>query len=169
MKKYLWVPMVLLMTALLVVYRRHDAASKAAVQAAKTALLDNIKRFVGCFQPLMEAVQDKNVPLARKIMELWGKRSVNFPELHRYLEALQTAEPDALSAAKTWIRTLESWGIRHDTVGEVFEITKEQETRYFFDDIYEYGNRARVVRPAWWTDGEDAYSVCIETGAAEIE
>lgn len=170
--KYLWILAVLLLAVLLILIlllRRKSSRNTPGEEAeAKAALTENIKQFSGCFQPLFQAVQAKNTSRAQKYLGLWKERTADYPALSGFFDSVCAAQADPLENAKAWIQTLERWEIRHDLPGSSFTITREHDALYLFDDVYQVGDSASVVRPAWWIQA-DGQLICIETGAAEIE
>jgi len=135
---------------------------------AKEELLTNIKQFSDCFLPLFQAVQSENSKRAQKYLDIWKQRASNLVHLGHFLDSLSGTGKSPLDIAASLVEAWDRWGIHHDPVGSVFTITREHEALYLFDDVYEIGDPARVVRPAWWVRTEDR-PVCIETGIAEIE
>lgn len=168
--KHVWILAVLAVggVALWALHRKNAQQVSDGEEEAKTEMLKNIKRFSGCCQSLLMAVQEQNSSLTQRNLAAWKKRMSDFPALCAYFEALCVSGKTPLETATVWLETLERWGIQHSERGEVFSVSCEHEALYVFDDVYSTGAEARVVQPAWWLQVED-HLICIETGAAEIQ
>lgn len=167
--KHLWIctTLVVCSAALILYLKKRHKKSKEEIRA-KQELLDHVKQFSGCFQPLFDAAESGNPLLAQKMLDSWKMRMTDCTVLESYFRKLSIKDKDPLDGAKEWIQVLEQWGVRHDMVGTVICITKAHEMLYLFDDVYTLGSSARIVRPAWWLQTGDEL-ICIETGGAEIE
>ena len=167
--KHIWVcaALILCSAAVILYLKKGQKARKEELQA-KQEILDHVKHFSGCYQPLFDATESGNLLLTQKLLESWKARMNGHAALESYFDKLSIKEKDPLEGAKKWIRVLERWGIRHDLPGTIINITKDHEKLYLFDDVYALGASARVVRPAWWLETEEE-RICIETGGAEIE
>jgi len=167
--KYLWILAIILLAAVLFLLLRRRPSLKISAEelAAKDELLNNAKQFSGCFQALLQAVQESNAPLVQVLLDVWKQQTAEFSMLGSVFDAVCCGD-DPISNANAWLKTLSSWGIVHDTPGTLFTITAEQETLYLFDDVYGPNTQAKVVRPAWWIQEADLL-ICMETGGAEIQ
>lgn len=168
--KYSWILSTLIAGAALFLVVRHKARKRYELEElrAKEELLMNIKQFSGCFHPLFQAVQTKNMKHAQKYLDNWKQQASGFENLGRYLGSLSVGKKSPLDSAVALMEVWRSWGIQYDLPGSLFSIMREHEALYLFDDVYEIGDQARVVRPAWWVRTQD-HLICIETGIAEIE
>lgn len=167
--KFGWVLAALTVTAAVLLAVRHKIYPNPSKEdpMAREEWLENAKKFSGRYQSLAKAIGAGNRHLAQKHMDVWRDQAGELCNLRRFLDSLCAEKPDPLDAAAALLRTLEHWGVQHHVLDDVFTITREQEALYLFDDAYEPGEQARVVRPAWWIQTEERL-VCIETGAAEI-
>ena len=168
--KYIWVLAALAVGGTALWILRSKTKSKASDEewAAREELIGNVRRFSGCCQTLLMAVQTQNALLIQKKLDAWKKRMVEMPAICGYFEKLCAARATPLETAIDWLSTLERWGIQHGEIDSVFTITNDYEKLYIFDDVYPMGAEAKVIQPAWWLRTEDRL-ICIETGAAEIQ
>lgn len=136
---------------------------------AKKEFWDCIHKFSGCFQPLAEAVEEKNVNVTKKLLASWEKRSKDWTYLHKYYQSITNIPGSAneLVSAERWLEKVEEWGICHEKKGTLFFITPETEAFFFFDDGYEWGDSASVLIPCWYYI-KDGVKRCIEKGTAHI-
>ena len=168
MIRYLWIPALLLALALLLLFlRKLWKAAHPDSTKAKEDLMQHIRHFAGLYNPLFQAVESQNSRRAEKYLNIWEKQANDLENLRLFLKALRRQADDPLVCADALLTMLEIWGIDHDSAGYIIPVTKEQEALYLFDDVYQMGDQARIVRPAWYLVTEDRL-ICIETGTAEI-
>ena len=136
-------------------------------EAAKKELLDHMNMFYDCFQPLYQAVSENQPELAALLLKMWKERMESFHELSVYFDTVCKNSDDARNKGEAWLKSMKEWGIGHDIPGELFVITAEHQKRYIFNDIYKVGDKAKVLRPAWWIEGPE--KKCIQTGSAAIQ
>lgn len=168
--KHGWLLAVLPLVAALYLAVRRNTQKKREFEElkAKEELLSNIKQFSGYFHPIFQAAQMQNIQRTQKHLDNWYRQAAGFKSLKHYLDPLFGSEKSPLDIAVSLMEIWTRWGIQHDFPGSLFSIADKHEALYLFDDVYETGEQARVVRPAWWIQTEDRI-FCIETGIAEIE
>ncbi|MBQ7917010.1 MAG: hypothetical protein IJ315_09550 [Firmicutes bacterium] len=134
---------------------------KKRLEAARKELFENIGRFSGCFQPLYDLNLMSNSEMEKYILDMWKKKVEALPNLEYLFNK-------KCSHREEWFQLLDEWGIKHDERDEILTIAPEHESLYLFSDVYEMGNKAKVMRPAWWyvMNGEKK---CLEMGIAMIE
>lgn len=137
---------------------------------AKEEFWSCVYKFSGCFQPLADAVAQKDLKVTRKLLASWNRRSKGTLYLHKfYCSVTELPGSDReLEAAARWLEKVEEWGMRHEKKGTLFAVTPEAEALFFFDDGYEPGDSAVVMVPCWYYV-QDGTKRCIEKGIARIE
>lgn len=149
----------ILATALIVYllcrYGRRKRKRSAAETAAKEVFLENVRSFADCLQPLYEAVEQGDHEETAAIMEELEIRMSDFPALSSFMH----------KNGEQWLIQAERWGVCHDRSGDEFGITWEARKRYIFNDVFDEGARARVIRPAWYLREDGS---CLQKGSAAI-
>lgn len=134
---------------------------------AKTELYAELMCFSGYFQPLEDACLQEDSELTEKVLSVWKKKMQNLKALNELFDKILEGNEDIIQCGREWLAALSRFGIMHDVCGEIC-IRPEQRALYIFDDVYELGDKAVIIRPAWYYD-QDGYTRCIEQGIAKVE
>ncbi len=140
---------------------------KKAESLAKEDMTAHLAVFAGYYQALYDAVANEDTDTAAKVLDVWKKRMDRMPCLQIYFSYIYNGQKGKCYAGGKWIAVLHSWGIMQDHRKE-FSVSSDEQELYVFDDVYETGDMAEVIVPAWfYDDGE--HLKCIERGAAKVK
>lgn len=149
--------------SLYLVKRKRDVKRKQ--EYAKDEFFNNLKSFSGAFSALYQAVNKSDSATVRKLLTQWDKRLADRPELQGFFDEI--AGEKSVKAGQAWLEQLGRWGLQHDEEGETICIGEETARFYLFDDVYEAGDKAKVVYPCWYRETDNG-KILVEKGAAAL-
>lgn len=163
----MWIILMLLAATVAVFLYQHWKLNKLEPEA-KSQFLNEISCFSDCLTPLLDTVSREDDQRMNTQLKIWRRRMDDTAVLQAYFDRKLRYGITPLRKGYIWLQTLECWGLKHDTPGVEKIITKEYQTFYFFDDIYQLGDTMKVVNIAWWVT-IDGCSRCICRGTAEVQ
>lgn len=147
--------------------KREKGKHQKRLDDARRELYAKLMLFCGYFQPLEDACLQEDRDMAEKVLSIWKKKMQDLKALNGLWDEIYRENEDILQCGREWLALLAQFGIMHDACGEIY-IRPEQRALYIFDDVYELGDRAVIIRPAWYYE-QDGYMRCIEQGLAKVE
>lgn len=128
---------------------RYIKQNRRKERAAREEMLAHMMEFTGYYQVLYDAVMNDDAETTAKILDVWNKRMDKLPHLRVYFLSIYHSKKGICSAGHKWIDSLRSWGIVQDCLKEI-SISIANQGLYIFDDVYEIGDMAEVITPAWF-------------------
>lgn len=150
-----------------VIGRLYIKQSRRKERLAREEMLVHMMKFTGYYQVLYDAVMSSDAETTAKILNVWNKRMDKPSHLRIYFLSIYNSKKGICFAGRKWINILHSWGIMQDPLKE-FSISGTNQGLYIFDDVYEIGDMAEVITPAWFY-GNGTHLKCVEQGAAKVK
>lgn len=141
--------------------------NRAKERAAQEEMLVHMMEFTGYYQVLYDAVMIGDAEATAKILDVWNKRMDKLSHLRIYFYSIYNNKKGICFAGHKWINILRSWGIMQDCLKE-FSISITNQGLYIFDDVYEIGDMAEVITPAWFYSN-GTHLKCVEQGVAKVK
>lgn len=150
-----------------VLWAFHRKRRNEKIELAKNDMLEHFLDFTGYYQVLYDAVTSGDANTVGKILDVWKKRMEGIPHLQVLFLRIAHNKKGKCYAGRKWLDTLYTWGIIQDNHSE-FSISETNQNFYLFDDVYEIGDIAVIIKPAWiYKDG--TILKCIEQGTARVK
>lgn len=144
-------------------------ARKGMSENAKKDLLDNLKSFSGSFNALYRAVSEADNSTAERLLAQWEQRLTDKPALQASFTTIKSKnqKKSYIAVGRAWLEQLSTWGLQHDEENQIIKINKDTPYFYIFNDVYEFGDQARILYPCWYVMNDERKTL-VEKGAAVL-